>query len=61
MALAHLRQTNAAYPRDRVVRNQMGGILFLQKEYKSAIRELKKVLSIDLEDLQAHYNFMLSY
>jgi Tfp pilus assembly protein PilF len=61
MALAHLRQASAAYPRDRVVRNQMGRMLFLQKEYEAAIGELKKVLSIDPEDLQAHYNLMLSY
>jgi tetratricopeptide (TPR) repeat protein len=61
MALAHLRQTAAAYPRDRVVRNQIGRILFLQKEYKAAIHELQRVLSIDPEDLQAHYNLMLSY
>jgi len=61
MALAHLRQTAAVYPRDRVVRNQIGRILFLQKEYEAAIHELQQVVSIDPEDLQAHYNLMLSY
>ncbi len=60
-ALTHLRTAAAAYPRDRVVRNQIGRILFLQKEYKAAIRELQQVLSIDPEDLAAHYTLMLCY
>ena len=60
-ALAHLQQTAARYPKDRVVRNQMGRILFLQGRFEQAIAELKEVLTIDPEDLQAHYNLMLSY
>jgi tetratricopeptide (TPR) repeat protein len=50
-----------AYPRDRVVVNQIGRIYFLKKEYQNAISALQKVLAIDPEDLQAHYNLMLSY
>ena len=60
-ALGHLREAAALYPRDRVVRNQLGRVLFLKRQYAAAIDEFKQVLSIDPEDLQAHYNLMLSY
>ena len=60
-ALEHLRAAAAKYPRDRVVLNQMGRVLFLQRRYQDAIAELQKVLAIDPEDLQAHYNLMLSW
>jgi tetratricopeptide (TPR) repeat protein len=36
-------------------------VLFLKRQYREAIAELKRVLAIDPEDLQAHYNLMLSY
>jgi tetratricopeptide (TPR) repeat protein len=60
-ALEHLRKAAAQYPRDRVVANQLGNILFRKRQYNEAITELKKVLKIDAEDLQAHYNLMLCY
>jgi len=60
-ALKHLRAAAARYPRDRVVRNQIGRVLFLKRQFKEAIAETQKVLAIDPEDLQAHYNLMLSY
>jgi len=60
-ALARFETAAAAYPRDRVVRNQLGRVLFLQRRYDDAVRELKKVLEIDAEDLTAHYNLMLCY
>ncbi len=60
-ALAHLRKAAARYPKDRVVRNQTGRVLFLQGQFAAAIAELQEVLKIDPEDLQAHYNLMLSY
>jgi len=60
-ALAHLRTTAAQYPRDRVVLNQIGRILFLQRRFDEAIPAFKQVLTIDPEDLQAHYNLMLCY
>ncbi|MGH9461346.1 MAG: tetratricopeptide repeat protein, partial [Vicinamibacteria bacterium] len=59
-ALEHLRRAAAQYPRDRVVRNQIGRILFLKREYAPAIEELEKTLRIDPEDLEAHYNLMLA-
>ena len=51
----------AQYPRDRVVRNQMGRMLFLQRKYADAVAELQKTLAVDPEDLEAHYNLMLCY
>jgi tetratricopeptide (TPR) repeat protein len=60
-ALVHLRKVVAQYPKDRVVRNEVGRVLFLQKKYPEAIKEFEAVLSIDPEDIQAHYNLMLSY
>ena len=36
-------------------------MLFLQRKYAEAVRELEQVLAIDPEDLQAHYNLMLCY
>ena len=41
--------------------NQIGRVLFLKRHYAEAVAELKKVLAIDPEDLQAHYNLMLCY
>jgi Flp pilus assembly protein TadD len=60
-AVSRLRDVLAQYPRDRVVRNEVGRILFLQKKYAAAIAEFHQTLSIDPEDLQAHYNLMLCY
>ncbi len=60
-ALGHLREAARQYPRDRVVRNQLGRVLFLKRQFAEAIAEFKEALSIDPEDLQAHYNLMLCY
>jgi tetratricopeptide (TPR) repeat protein len=60
-ALVHFRKVAALYPRDRVVRNAVGRVLFLQRRYAEAVEELQKVLAIDSEDLMAHYNLMLCY
>jgi Tfp pilus assembly protein PilF len=60
-ALSHLQQAAVQYPRDRVVRNQLGRVLFLKRQYSAALEEFKQVLTIDPEDLQAHYNMMLCY
>ena len=59
-ALEHFRRAASQYPRDRVVRNQIGRILFLQREYALAIEEFERTLRIDPEDLEAHYNLMLA-
>jgi Flp pilus assembly protein TadD len=60
-AMAHLQTVLAQFPRDRVVRNELGRVLFLQKRYADAVEEFEQTLSIDPEDLQAHYNLMLCY
>ena len=60
-AKAHLQIVLAQFPRDRVVRNELGRVLFLQKRYAAAVKEFEQTLSIDPEDLQAHYNLMLCY
>jgi tetratricopeptide (TPR) repeat protein len=60
-AQKHLAIAAAKYPRDRVVRNQLGRVLFLQRKFDEAIAEFTRVLEVDPEDLQAHYNLMLSY
>jgi len=51
----------AQYPRDRVALNDLGRVFFLQRDYTDAVKTLQSVLAIDPEDLQAHYNLMLSY
>ena len=60
-ALDHLRAAAGRYPRDRVVRNQIGRILFLQRRHKEAVAEFEQTLRIDPEDLTAHYNLMLCF
>ncbi|HXU11778.1 MAG TPA: tetratricopeptide repeat protein, partial [Candidatus Binatia bacterium] len=60
-ALGHLRAAAARFPRDRVVRNQIGRILFLQRRHVEAIAEFESALRVDPEDLTAHYNLMLCY
>jgi tetratricopeptide (TPR) repeat protein len=51
----------AQFPRDRVVHNELGRVLFLQKRYGDAVKEFQQTLEIDPEDLQANYNLMLCY
>jgi cytochrome c-type biogenesis protein CcmH/NrfG len=60
-AADHLRKVIAQYPRDRVALNDLGRILFLQRKYADAVKMLESVLTVDPEDLQAHYNLMLCY
>ncbi len=59
-ALKSLRRAEALYPRDRVVLNQIGRVLFLKRDYSGAVEALRKVLAVDPEDLQAHYTLMLA-
>ncbi|HEY6389502.1 MAG TPA: tetratricopeptide repeat protein [Candidatus Acidoferrum sp.] len=60
-AIARLQMVLSQFPRDRVVRNELGRIFFLKKRYADAVKEFEQTLSIDPEDLQAHYNLMLCY
>jgi tetratricopeptide (TPR) repeat protein len=52
---------SSLYPRDRVVRNQMGRMLFLQRKYTEALAQYEQSLAVDPENLEAHYNMMLCY
>ncbi len=60
-AYSHLQTAASQYPRDRVVLNTIGRVLFLQRRYREAVTALQRVLAVDPEDLQAHYNLMLAY
>ena len=60
-AIQHLRTVLEQYPRDRVALNDLGRLLFLKRQFQPAIDMLARVLQIDPEDLQAHYNLMLCY
>jgi tetratricopeptide (TPR) repeat protein len=60
-ALRSLNQAAALYPRDRVVLNQIGRILFLKRQYNDALLALSRVAAVDPEDLQMHYLAMLCY
>jgi tetratricopeptide (TPR) repeat protein len=60
-ALASLQKVRSIYPKDRVVLNQIGRVLFLQRKYAEAVTALRGCLGVDAEDVQAHYNLMLCY
>jgi tetratricopeptide (TPR) repeat protein len=60
-ALWSLNRAAALYPRDRVVLDQIGRILFLKRQYKDALAALARVAAVDPEDLQMHYLAMLCY
>ncbi|MCW5982097.1 MAG: tetratricopeptide repeat protein [Bryobacteraceae bacterium] len=60
-ALKSLETVASKYPRDRVVQNEIGRILFLQRNYAGAVEALERVIDVDPEDLQAHYTLMLVY
>lgn len=60
-ALGSLNQAASFYPRDRVVLDQIGRILFLKRQYQDALRVLARVAEVDPEDLQMHYLAMLCY
>jgi Flp pilus assembly protein TadD len=60
-ALHHLREAAERFPRDRVVRNQIGRLLFLKRRYREAVAAFEETLHVDPEDLTAHYNLMLCH
>jgi tetratricopeptide (TPR) repeat protein len=43
------------------VLDQIGRVLFLQRKFTDAVKAFEQVLSVDPEDLQAHYNLMVCY
>jgi tetratricopeptide (TPR) repeat protein len=60
-SIQHLNLVLSQYPQDRVVRNDLGRVFFLQHKYAEARAEFEKALAIDPEDLEANYNLMLCY
>ena len=58
-SIAQLQLVTAQYPYDRVVSNDLGRVLFLEREYAQARDEFLKTIAIDPEDLEANYNLML--
>jgi tetratricopeptide (TPR) repeat protein len=60
-SIGHFKTVLQQFPRDRVVHNELGRVLFLEKRYADAVAEFEKTLAIDPEDLQVHYNLMLCY
>ena len=60
-AIQHLQHATAQFPRDTRVRNQLGRMHFLKREYDTALAQFQKTLAVDPEDLDAHYNMMRCY
>ncbi|HVJ08014.1 MAG TPA: tetratricopeptide repeat protein [Acidisarcina sp.] len=60
-SISHLRTAVEQYPKDRVVRDDLGRVLFLKHNYAAARDEFNKALEVDPEDLEANYNLMLCY
>ncbi|MGC1383591.1 MAG: tetratricopeptide repeat protein [Candidatus Acidiferrales bacterium] len=60
-AIPHLQDVLAQYPRDRVVRDDLGRIYFLKRRYNDALGQFNATVAIDPEDLEANYNLMLTY
>ncbi len=60
-AIEHLQHAAAQFPRDTRVRNKLGRMYFLKRNYETALAEFQKTLEVDPEDLDAHYNMMRCY
>ncbi len=60
-AIAQLQLVVAQYPKDRVVRNDLGRVLFLERHYAEARDQFLQAIAIDPENLEANYNLMLCY
>ncbi|HZT42924.1 MAG TPA: tetratricopeptide repeat protein [Chthonomonadaceae bacterium] len=60
-SLATLNEVMHVFPDDKNVRDLAGSILFRLGRYDEAIEQLKHTLSIDPEDVAAHYNLMKCY
>ena len=59
--IEHLQHAAAQFPRDTRVRNKLGRMYFLKRNYETALTEFQKTLTVDPEDLDAHYNMMRCY
>jgi tetratricopeptide (TPR) repeat protein len=59
-ALADWKKVAEAYPKDRVLLNDIGRLEYLSGRYEEALRWIARVLIIDPEDLGGLYNRMLA-
>lgn len=59
-AIESLRYVEKMHPKDRVVLNQLGRLLFLKRDFRQAVRYLEGVIQVDPEDVQANYTLMLA-
>ena len=60
-ALKMLEQVREVFPDDRNVRNFTGSLLYRMGRYDEAITHSKHSLTIEPEDIAAHYNLMRCY
>ncbi len=60
-AIQHLQLAAAQFPRDTRVRNKLGILHFLKRDYQNALAEFQKTIEVEPEDLDAHYNMMRCY
>ena len=60
-AIEHLQRAATQFPRDTRVRNRLGQMYFLKRDYETALTEFQQTLTVDPEDLDAHYNMMRCY
>ncbi len=60
-AIQHIQLAASQFPRDTRVRNKLGRLRFLKRDYENALQEFQKTLAVDPEDLDAHYNMMRCY
>ncbi len=61
IAIEHLQRAILQFPRDTRVRNELGRMHFLKREYEAALVQFQKTVEVDPEDLDAHYNMMRCY
>lgn len=59
-AIETLRYVERLYPKDRVVLNQLGRLLFLKRDFPQAVRYLERAIQVDPEDVQANYTLLLA-
>lgn len=60
-AESNIRQVLNAFPRDRISLQQLGELCKIKRDYEGALECFGKILTIDPEDLGAHYNLMLIF
>jgi len=60
-AESNIRQVLTAFPRDRISLQQLGELCKIKRDYQGALECFGRILTIDPEDLGAHYNLMLVY